>query len=97
MGKKNKRGRRKNEDGARKQRGNDLSRPHTHMHAGVSASRVTMTVALMRSSLAGEQPARGFNWESEQVLAVHQIGGLDGYFKWPDMNYRREPRLCCAY
>lgn len=68
-----------------------------HTHAGVSALRVTMTVALMRSSLAGEQPARGFNWESEQVLAVHQIGGLDGYFKWPDMNYRREPWLCCAY
>lgn len=71
------------------------SQPPTH--AGASALRVTMTVALMRCSLAGEQPARGFNWESEQVLAVHQIGGLDGYFKWPDMNYRREPWLCCAY
>lgn len=69
----------------------------TLTHAGVSALRVTMTVALMCSSLAGEQPARGFNWESEQVLAVHQIGGLNGYFKWPDMNYRREPWLCCAY
>lgn len=80
-----------NEDGARKQRENDLSRPHT------LAPRVTMTVALMRCSLAGEQLARGFNWESEQVLAVHQIGGLDGYFKWPDMNYRKEPWLCCAY
>lgn len=40
----------------------------------------------------------GFNWESEQVLAVHQIGGLDAYFKWSDMNSRGSPQwLCCAY
>lgn len=56
--------------------------------AGVYPLYVTMTVALIHSSLTGEQPAWGFNWESEQVLAVHQIGGLDGYFKWSNMNSR---------
>lgn len=53
-----------------------------------------MTVALIQSSLTGVQPAWGFNWESEQVLAVHQIGGLDGYFKWSDMNYRVGGGVC---
>lgn len=47
-----------------------------------------MTVALIHSSLTGEKPAWGFNCESEQVLAVHQIGGFDSYFKWYDMNSR---------
>ena len=56
--------------------------------AGVYPLYVTMTVALTHSLLTGEQPAWGFNWESEQVLAVHQIGGLDGYFEWSDMNSR---------
>lgn len=50
-----------------------LSQP---TQAGVYLLYVTMTVALIHSSLTGEQPAWGFNWESEQVLAVHQIGGL---------------------
>lgn len=69
----------------------------THF-AGVSPLHATMTVALIQSLLRAQQPAQGFNWESEQVLAVHQIGGLDGYFKWSDMNSRGSPSwLCCAY
>lgn len=66
--------------------------------AGVHPLYVTMTVALIHSLLTGEQPVWGFNWESEQVLAVHQIGGLDGYFEWSDMNSMGSlPWLCCAY
>lgn len=66
--------------------------------AGVHPLHVTMTVALKHSLLTAEQPAWGFNWECEQVLAVHQIGGLDGYFEWSDMNSRGSPLwLCCAY
>lgn len=66
--------------------------------AGVYPLYVTTTVALIHSLLTGEQPAWGFNWESEQVLAVHQIAELDGYFKWSDMNSRGSPPwLCCAY
>lgn len=54
--------------------------------------------SLIHSLLTAEQPAGGFNWESEQVLAVYQIGGLDGYFEWSDMNSRgSSPWLCCAY
>lgn len=50
------------------------------------------------SLLTAQQAAWGFNWESEQVLAVHQIRGLDGYFEWSDMNSRGSPMwLCCAY
>lgn len=65
--------------------------------AGVHPLYVTMTVALEHSLLTGEQLAWGFNWKSEQVLAVHQIGGL-GYFEWSDMNSRGSPLwLCCAY
>lgn len=69
----------------------------THL-AGINPLHAIMTVALTHSLLTAQQAAWGFNWESEQVLAVHQIGGLDGYFKWSDTNSRGSPMwLCCAY
>lgn len=67
---------------------NSMKTISAHTHAGVSSLYVTMTAALIRPSLTAEQPACGFNWDSERVLALHQIGWLDGYFKWPDMNSR---------
>lgn len=57
-------------------------------HAGASPLYVAVTAALIRPSLTAEQPACGFNWDSERVLAPHQMGRLDGYFKWSDMNSR---------
>lgn len=89
-----KKGKKKKKGGRR----NNMKCSQPTQIAGVDPLYVTMTVALIHSLLTGEQPAWGFNWESEQVLAVHQIGGLDGYFKWSDMNSRGSPPwLCCAY